>query len=247
MPDFDSAGVRIHYELKGPDDGDPVLLIHGFASSYRLNWVGSRWQETLVGAGRLVIGMDCRAHGASEKPHDSSAYARGEMAEDAHRLLDHLGVARSDLVGYSMGSWIALHLLLRQGGQIGRAVLGGIGRGRGPGFGAAIARRLRGDESEHDPIAVRFFTFASADPGNDLEALAACIEAPQEPVSDEVLATIRNPVLVVAGDVDDLAVGAPEMAARIPGARLVTLPGRNHMNAVPARQFKEAALEFLAG
>ena len=80
--EFDSDGVRLHYELHGPESGPPVVVVHGFASDYQLNWVGTRWQETLVGAGYRVIGLDCRGHGHSDKPHDPSAYSMTEMAAD---------------------------------------------------------------------------------------------------------------------------------------------------------------------
>src|ERR1044072_4335391 len=73
--EFDSDGVRIHYELNGPQGGTPVVMVHGFASDYRLNWVGSRWQETFTQAGFRAIGMDCRGHGDSGKPHDVAAYS----------------------------------------------------------------------------------------------------------------------------------------------------------------------------
>ena len=89
--DFDSDGVRLHYEVHGPDSGAPIVLVHGFASHYRLNWVGTRWQETLTGAGFRVIGLDCRGHGDSDKPHDTRAYETPVMAADVERLLDHLG------------------------------------------------------------------------------------------------------------------------------------------------------------
>jgi pimeloyl-ACP methyl ester carboxylesterase len=247
MPDFDSDGVRIHYELHGAEDGTPIVLVHGYASSYRLNWVGSRWQETLVESGHLVIGMDCRGHGQSQKPHEPEAYERGVMMEDLRRLLDHLGVARADLLGYSMGSWIGLRLMVDHGDRVDRAVLGGIGSGSGFGSAEAVARRMRGDTSVTDPVALSFHAFASANPENDLEALAACMEARQTRIPDEQLAGIGNPVLIVVGELDDIAAGATEMAGRIPNSELVLLPGRNHMNAVPARQFKQAALAFLQG
>src|SRR6266567_1635248 len=73
--DFDSDGVRLHYDVNGPDSGTPVVAVHGFASDYRLNWVGTRWQETLTGAGYRVIGLDCRGHGLSDKPHDPASYS----------------------------------------------------------------------------------------------------------------------------------------------------------------------------
>jgi pimeloyl-ACP methyl ester carboxylesterase len=247
MPDFSADGVRLHYALAGPEDGPPIVLVHGFASDYELNWVGSRWQEALTAAGRLVIGLDCRGHGRSDKPHDPAAYARPIMARDVVGLLDHLDLDAADYLGYSMGARIGLDLAIDHGDRVRRMVLGGLGVWEPRGRTERIARRLRGDESVRDPDALAFYEFASARPTNDLVALASCIMAPQPPIGPDRLATIKVPVLIVAGDQDELARQAPEMAAAIPGARYVSLDGRNHMNAVPARQFKEAALAFLAG
>ncbi|TMG28025.1 MAG: alpha/beta fold hydrolase, partial [Chloroflexi bacterium] len=97
--DFDSDGVRLHYEVHGPESGAPIVLVHGFASHYRLNWVGTRWQETLTGAGFRVIGLDCRGHGDSDKPHDPRAYETPVMAADVERLLDHLGIESAHYLG----------------------------------------------------------------------------------------------------------------------------------------------------
>lgn len=246
MPEFDSDGVRLHYELAGPEDGEPVILVHGFASDYQLNWVGSRWQETLAGSGRLVVGLDCRGHGSSEKPHDPEAYARTTMAGDVDRLLRHLDVTQADYLGYSMGARIGLDVLVHHGQRIRRAVLGGLGIWRGRSGAELIARRLRGDASVEDPQAETFYRFAAARPENDLEALACCILGPQPVMDDGDLGHIRIPVAIMAGDRDQVALNAPELAAQIPGARYVALEGRDHMNAVPARQFKQATLEFLS-
>jgi pimeloyl-ACP methyl ester carboxylesterase len=60
------------------------------------------------------------------------------------------------------------------------------------------------------------------------------------------LATIRTPILIVVGEHDDIARDAPELIELIPTARLVTIAGRDHMTAVTARDFKQAALDFLA-
>jgi pimeloyl-ACP methyl ester carboxylesterase len=246
MPVFDSDGVRLHYVLAGPDDGRPIVLVHGFCSDYGLNWVGSRWQETLARAGHLVLGLDCRGHGTSEKPHDPALYARATMAGDIVRLLDHLDIATADYLGYSMGSRIGLEVVLEHPSRVERAVLGGIGQWRHGDRSELIARRLRGDESVHDATAEMFYRFAASRPVNDLEALACCILGPQPPLTDADLAAAVVPMLIVAGDQDPLARGAPELARAIPGARCVGIPGRNHMNTVPARQFKDAALAFLA-
>lgn len=245
MPAFVSDGVRINYELHGPDDGDPVILVHGFASNYRLNWVGSRWQEALVTAGRLVIGIDCRGHGRSEKPHDPRAYSRAQMAGDVANLLHHLGISRSDYIGYSMGAWIGLITLIHHPELIGAAVLGGIGQLRTFSASQAIADRFRGDGSVSSPVVDAFWQFASSQPDNDLEALAACIEAPQKRPESEQLARIQNPILVVVGEIDAIAPHPEELVAMLPHARLETIPGRNHFNITPSRLFKEAALKFL--
>lgn len=247
MPEFDSAGVRLHYVLAGPETGRPIVLVHGFCSDYELNWVGTRWQEALTGAGWLVLGLDCRGHGRSEKPHDPAAYARGTMAADVVRLLDHLDLADAHYLGYSMGGHIGLQTAIEHGDRLVRVVLGGIGRLRRNTGAELIARRFRGDATVDDPIADMFYRFAAARPVNDLEALACCILGEQEEPDDSALASIKVPVAAMAGDQDPLARDADELARRIPGARYVPIDGRNHMNAVPARQFKSAALEFLAG
>jgi pimeloyl-ACP methyl ester carboxylesterase len=245
MPDFDSDGVRLHYALAGPEDGQPIVLVHGFASDYELNWVGSRWQDTLTGGGRLVIGLDCRGHGHSEKPHAPAAYARDVMAADVVRLLDHLEVVEAEYLGYSMGARVGLELVARHGARCRRAVLGGLGQWSGGAHAELIARRLRGDSSVQDPQAEMFYTFAAARPINDLEALACCMLGPQPPIDEGRLAAVSVPVAVMNGDRDLVAPDGAEVARRVRGARYVPIEGRDHMNAVPARQFKEAALEFL--
>ncbi len=247
MPELDSDGVRLRYALAGPDDGPPIVLVHGYCSDYELNWVGTRWQETLTSAGRLVIGLDCRGHGRSEKPHDPAAYARRTMAGDVARLLDHLDVAEADYLGYSMGGRIGLEAVIAHPDRLRRVVLGGVGRWDGGGRVELIARRMRGDTDVTDPVVDMFYQFAVARPVNDLEALACCILGPQPALTGAELGEITAPVAIMAGDRDPVARGAAELASQIPGARYVPIAGRNHMNAVPARQFKDAALEFLDG
>ncbi len=242
--DFDSDGVRLHYELHGDSGGVPIVLVHGFASDYRLNWVGTRWQETLTGAGFHVIGLDCRGHGQSDKPHDPAAYAIAFMAADVRHLLDHLGVQRADYLGYSMGARIGLQALLDFPERLGKAVLGGVGVTGATEEAERIARAFRGGRPE-TPVAESFYRFASARPANDLEALAACILGMRPDLDRAHLAAIKQPILVVVGDKDEIAHDASKVVEVIPGSRMVTIAGRDHMGTVPSREFKTAALEFL--
>src|SRR5713226_5529762 len=172
--DFDSDGVRLHYEINGPERGAPIAVVHGFASDYRLNWVGTRWQETLTGEGFRVIGLDCRGHGHSDKPHDVDAYSVEVMAADVVRLLDHVDVEVADYLGYSMGARIGLEMVIEKPARIRRAVLGGIGTAGAIDSSDAIADALLRGEPTDDPVAQTFYKFASARPTNDLRALAAC-------------------------------------------------------------------------
>jgi pimeloyl-ACP methyl ester carboxylesterase len=243
--DFDSDGVRLHYELHGPENGTPIAVVHGFASDYRLNWVGTRWQETLTTNGFRVIGLDCRGHGHSDKPHDEAAYAIDVMANDVVRLLDELGVDQASYLGYSMGARIGLQVALDHPRRLTRAVLGGLGASGAIGHAAQIAHALRAHEPTDDPVAQTFYKFASARADNDLEALAACIVGMKPTVDAPRLGGVNTPILIVVGDDDNLARGAPELIELIPSARLVTIAGRDHMSAVPAREFKRAALDFL--
>ena len=211
-----------------------------------MNWVGTRWQEALTTAGFLVIGLDCRGHGHSDKPHDSAAYAIGIMGRDVTRLLDHVAVPSAGYLGYSMGARIGLQVVMDAPDRVKRAVLGGIGASGSIRSAQAIAEAFIRGEPTDDPIAQSFYRFASARPTNDLKALAACITGLQPRWDPAKLSAIQTPILVVAGDRDELAPDAPELVELIPSARLVTIPGRDHMGAVPAREFKEAAVDFLA-
>src|SRR5271156_3478607 len=123
MAYFDSNGVQIHFEEQG--SGDAVVLVHGFASRAEHNWAGD-WIPTLAPRYR-VVALDCRGHGKSGKPHDSAAYGGETMGDDVIRLMDHLGIKRTFIMGYSMGGRIVTGLLMSHPERLRAAVLGGIG------------------------------------------------------------------------------------------------------------------------
>lgn len=244
---FDSDGVEIAFTDEG--EGDPTLLIHGFASNFRVNWVSTSWARDLLAAGRRVIAFDNRGHGDSGKPRNPEAYRTPIMAEDARRLLDHLGIASAAVIGYSMGARIAAFLALAHPRRVRCAVFSGLGAGMVEGVGASepIAAALLAPSIEHvaDERARGFRAFADRT-GGDRAALAACIMAARQVLSPPELAEINVPVLVAVGSDDRIGGSAEALAALIPGAEFFVIPGRDHMQAVGDRRHKAAVLDFLA-
>jgi pimeloyl-ACP methyl ester carboxylesterase len=229
-------------------EGPPIVLLHGFASSRKRNWDETRWFATLTGAGRRVVALDCRGHGASDKPRDPASYAADLVGGDVLRLMDHLRVARADLMGYSMGAHIATGLLLRHPQRFGAAILAGVGAAMlgHRAYTEAVAQALEAPDaaSVRDANALAFRTFAEQG-RNDLQALAACMRGLQHGVEAVDLARIAHPVLVVAGERDTLIGDPRRLVQLIPAARLLLIPGRDHINAVGDRRYKEAVLAFL--
>ena len=246
MPFFDSAGIKIHYQDVG--SGEAVVLVHGFASTAEHNWGGTGWIAALSEKYR-VIALDVRGHGLSDQPHSPEAYGYASMGADLTRLMDHLGIGRTILMGYSMGSSIAIELMLSHPERFRAIVLGGIAYDDGLEDKAdrdAIAEAYRADNPAtiKSSLAKAYRRFAESMP-NDLNALAALIDAERAPFDPARLAAVRMPVLIVVGTNDD-AIGDPKpLAKMIPGARLVMLEGRDHMTAPADHRFKEVVLEFL--
>ena len=180
MQSFDSGGVRIAYIDEGK--GEPILLIHGFASNVATNWRDAHWLRTLTGAGRRVVAFDNRGHGQSEKLYDPELYGAPEMAEDARRLLDHLGIERADVMGYSMGARIAAFLVFKHPERVRSLVLAGAGInfvhgmvGSGP-----IARALEAPRIEDltNETARSFRAFAEQTGSDTLSSTQASISGP---------------------------------------------------------------------
>jgi pimeloyl-ACP methyl ester carboxylesterase len=238
-PDAETIAYRL---LPG---NDPVLLIHGFGSNARQTWDDTGWSASLADAGRGALLVDLRGHGASGKPRAASAYRLTTFAADLCAVLDRVGLASADVIGYSMGTSVARALVRDAPFRVRRLVLGGVGpREQFRFWGVdAACRALLDGSSTGNAFADRILASAAAAPGADPAALAACVAG----VAEEPLeaAPLGVPTLIVGGTDDPVAVGAEQFAAEL-DADFVPLPGRNHINALTARAFKNAALDFLA-
>ena len=251
MQQFVSDGIDIAFidvAPEGSDLGEPILLIHGFASSHRINWVDPQWVATLTKAGRRVIALDNRGHGKSEKPHQESAYRLEAMARDAANLLDHLAIGQADVMGYSMGARIASFLGVNNPGRVRAIILGGLGahllENAGPPLRIAEAMEAPSLESLTDPMQRLFRSFAEQNK-SDLAALAACMRGSRQILSPAELGKIDCPVLVAVGTRDEIAGDPHRLAKLFPQGEALDIPGRDHNRAVGDSVFKAAVLAFL--
>jgi pimeloyl-ACP methyl ester carboxylesterase len=224
------------------------VLVHGFASNAAVNWVQPGWFNTLTAAGRRVIALDNRGHGASSKLYEPAAYHMPKMAEDVRALLDHLDLPRADIMGYSMGARIAMFLALAHPARIGRLVLGGIGSKLidGVGVPGEVAEALEAPAlAAVGDAQGRMFRAFAEQTKSDLRALAACIRGSRQVLTRDEIAQIRLPALVAVGTADAVAGSPQELAALLPAGEVLDIPGRDHMLAVGDKVFKQGVVAFL--
>ena len=249
MTEFATAtdGATIAFETLG--EGEPIVLVHGFGASRAITWANTNWYQTLSRAGRRVVAIDCRGHGQSDKPYAIPSYDEGLMAADISAVLEALGIEQADLMGYSMGGYLAIRLMGDSPALVRRTILAGVGENYfrlSDERAEIIAQGLLAKDPSTitDPEAIAFRTFCER-AGNDLLALAACIRRPRRVFAPGELRQISHPVLVVCGEQDETS-GRPEpLADSFPRGRAVLVPKRNHHSTVGDRLYKEAVTEFL--
>lgn len=242
-----SGDVLIHHEVSG--QGPPIVLVHGFASSFERDWRRTGWVDFLVNEGRQVVGLDCRGHGKSGKPHSPEAYAGNQIPDDVLAVMDTVGVDRADIMGYSMGALVTLNLLARRPGRFASAVVGGTGLPRpstDPQHREKLAAALEAADAAtiSDPAVLRFRQSVERR-GNDLLALAAFQRSGRTQADPAELRRLQLPLLVVVGANDEMVASAGQLAEVVSGAELVTLAGDDHRSALASRRYKQAVARFL--
>ena len=247
MPSFHNGDVEIAYLDEG--EGDPIVLVHGFASSKNVNWVYPTWVSELRKDGRRVIALDNRGHGDSEKLYDAADYEIAIMAGDVIALMDHLRIERADVMGYSLGSRMTAVLAREQPQRLRSAILGGIGigliEGGGPGENVATALEAPSLEDVTDPVGRTFRAFADQT-RSDRRALAACLRGSRR-------------LMTRGGGRRHRRAGADRgrhhgrnrglggaLGKIIPGAEVLDIPNRDHMRAVGDKVYKTGVLDFLS-
>jgi pimeloyl-ACP methyl ester carboxylesterase len=247
-------GVSLAYDDIAPAGGAErtIILLHGFASNRTEGWRRTGWYGAFERRATRVIGLDQRGHGESAKLYEPQAYTREKLAGDVLALMDHLGLHRADLFGYSMGTRTAMQAALTAPERVSHLILGGIGgkllepseqRDATP----MVEAMLAADPETIDQPMLKSFRHFADEQGEDREALAAFVQAQNPPLEVEGLRGLAMPVLVVAGQRDQGA-GDPEDLARIfPNGHGVTVAGCDHFSAIPHALTKAAVFDFLDG
>ncbi|WP_168770973.1 alpha/beta fold hydrolase [Glaciibacter flavus] len=235
-------GALISYDVHGGGrPGVPVLFVHGFAADAAVTWEQTGWLRAL--GDRPLVTMDLRGHGASDKPTDADAYAPIVQGADLLAVLDSAGVDEVDVVAYSMGTRVASALGEIAPERIRRVVLGGTGPIER--FAtwdiAEVERMLHGGDPAEDRI-TRAVLRRALEAGNDPEAMLACVRGM---TGAPLIAPGDAPVLFVAGELDDVTEGARQLAEDW-SAHYVSIPGRDHINVLTARAYKDTVVDFLA-
>ncbi len=256
---FNSNGVKIHYTSEG--QGEPVVLVHGVAVNADLNWRRPGVTKALAKDHRVIM-LDVRGHGLSEKPHDSACYGQ-EMAEDVIRLMDHLGIEKAHVIGYSMGGFIVLKLATLHPERLLSVAPCGAGWER-----MTPDRTFRLENVSEAIDARGDYALLLEEVGlqkkglgrlkvfvmnrvfrhlNDNEAIAEVIASlPALEVSEAALRGNTVPALSVAGSADPLKRGVDAMTGVMGHHAVLVIHGGNHYSTLKKKAFRQGLRDFLA-
>jgi pimeloyl-ACP methyl ester carboxylesterase len=255
---LDSDGTRIHYMDQG--SGEPVLLIHGLTLDIETGWLQPGIVAALRNQGYRVVAYDTRGHGKSDRPHDPAAYGPSET-EDAIRLLDHLGIDRAHVVGWSRGGFLANRIAARHPERVQTLTLGGWGEsGQNdgaipePGRSQTAAILEAGDFHTMVRIVIPDGSESEVEEWatllaerNDPRALAAAVRAGASwpLLSEDELRANQTAALAIVGDRDFLSAEVEKMSAVMSHLEVLVLPGATHGTTLSRPEFVTALIGFL--
>ena len=255
---FEVNGVRLHYIEAGK--GTPVILVHGLASEHVGNWMLPRVFQRLSKRYR-VIALDNRGHGKSDRPHDPMQYGL-EMVDDVVRLMDHLGIAKAHVVGYSLGGFITLKLALKHPQRLLSAAPCGAGWTANPveelkllyslsedlAQGRGITALLKWLQVLQKPLPIPALWLVNLITCwfNDMKALSCLLR--KVPVLVATESEVRSnvvPCLAIVGGNDHMKLFAQQLAGAMPNLELLIIPGRDHITTLLSRKLVPALMVFL--
>lgn len=220
----------------------PVVLVHGWGSTYERTWGASDLERNLEAGGRRIFRVDLLGHGTSRAPHDPAEYAHLAEELDAHLPADTV----VDGVGFSLGGKLLLQLACARPQRFRRLVIAGVGDNLlRPENGAAVAQSLREGITDDTPAALRPVLAEALASGNDPDALAAAIQRPPSLLTAEQLRAIQARVLLAVGDLDVIAGSADQVGAAIPHLAAMVLEGVDHVSTPHTPRLQAAAAQFL--
>jgi pimeloyl-ACP methyl ester carboxylesterase len=249
MPHVVHAGIRIHYSVLG--EGPPLVLHHGSASN-GASFIHHGYVKPLREHYRLIL-LDARGHGQSDKPRTRDAHSLALRVGDVTAVLDALEIPRAHFFGYSMGGWIGFGMACHAASRVRSLVIGGAHPFADPVIESleSIASLDAAELDEEIFVSALERVLGERVSGetrrfllrNDLRAVIASLQ--ERTPLDDVLERITVPCLLFAGESDRRHGLVVRAANQIPGAELVSLPGRSHLGALAdAERLLPRLLEF---
>ncbi len=252
-----SDGVKIHYMVKGK--GVPVILIHGYTGSAEGNWFSNGIADALA-KNHMVIAIDCRNHGRSDKPVPNGP----GRAEDVIEMMDHLKIQKAHFHGYSMGGGIVGRLMALVPDRFITAGFGGSGiQETDPEWRSKLPKDKEGRDPQEDEASGRLRAKRASDLGITVEELAKQLQERQErqraalanaartqPVGPQLdLTKITFPVMAVNGEFDRPLAKTVRMHRELRNFTNVVLPGKSHLTAIMAgympQEYLETVVKFI--
>ena len=250
MPKFTESNISINYRVYGT--GKPLILLHGAIVNFDFNYVKPGWVETLTENGFQVIGIDFRGYGESDKSNDPNFYGTENFSKDVINLINHLQLENVGLVGYSMGTVIALDLLHKHPEYFTKAVLIATGNGL-----MGLPPFILGDLLPNMAEILSFETFPSHLPshisaywnflnqaGLEREAMVAFSRGSYPPLTPEDVAKIETPTLIISGE-KDLVLGTGQKAAQtLPNGTYLEIEAADHFTLALLKEAHQSTVDF---
>lgn len=252
MPYCKNKDISIYYEQHGK--GEPVILVHGIAVSFKYNFSNFSWVDKLTDNNMRVVGLDLRAHGLSDKPLDPSSYGTHNLTSDILAVMDELKIKRASIIGYSLGSALTLHLIHSHPDRFSRAVLVATGDSL---FGLTSSSALKQSSIDlflaissdtyphHLPEHIAAYWNFVNQSGANRQALLALLKGDTQHLSIEDISSIDTPTMIISGGKDLVLGQGVKLAEKLPESVYLEFKEADHFSLAAITDVKNAIVDFL--